>query len=32
MGNLTGAVGDLYVTYLMSKMPDDTHGDVYDMY
>jgi len=24
IGNLTGAVGDLYVTYLMSKMPDDT--------
>ena len=24
IGNLTGAAGDLYVTYLMSKMPDDT--------
>jgi len=24
IGNLTGAVGDFYVTYLMSKMPDDT--------
>ena len=24
IGNLTGAVGDLYVTYLISKMPDDT--------
>lgn len=24
MANLTGAVGDFYITYLMSKMPDDT--------
>ncbi|WP_303872010.1 DUF3267 domain-containing protein [Acetobacterium wieringae] len=24
MVNITGAVGDFYVTYLMSKMPDDT--------
>ncbi|MGL6219469.1 MAG: DUF3267 domain-containing protein [Lacrimispora sphenoides] len=24
MGNIAGAAGDLYVTYLMSKMPDDT--------
>ena len=24
MGNLAGAAGDFYVTYLMSKMPDDT--------
>jgi len=24
IGNITGSLGDLYVTYLMSKMPDDT--------